>query len=258
MAKNVRLTPTAQKLIDKAVDLLFDRAKARLLGPGAHKMYAKKQLAFKFNVKDSLTGLYRQASEQEGVDPKDAIMKGLLRVAGSYLDATREKTKAKVQHSVQSFLTDAMAQGVKTDVRTVLGGKLAELWGDVKKDVRRIVETETTVVRNTSIYDAIGRMSAMAGEDDPTVYFVTVRDSSRCDECTRLHMLDDATTPRVWKQSELGAGYHKKGDPNPKIAGLHPHCRCVLTILMKGYGFDPNGLVTFISPDHDEYKKQRE
>jgi len=258
MAKNVRLSPTALKLIDKAVDLLFERAKARLLGPGAHKMYARKQLVLKLNPKDTLTGLYRQASQFEGMDPKENVMKGLLRIAGSYLDATKEKTKAKVQHSVQSFLTDAIAQGIKTDARTVLGGQLAELWGDVKKDVRRIVETETTVVRNTSIYDAIGRMSALDGVEDPTVFFVTVRDDVRCDECTRLHLLPDGTTPRVWKQSELGSGYHKKGDPNPKIAGLHPHCRCVLTVLMRGYGFDSGGMVTYKEPDWDEYKHQRE
>ena len=40
-------------------------------------------------------------------------------------------------------------------------------------------------------------------------------------------MLPDGITPRVWKMSEMGSGYHKKGDSSPKIGGLHPRCRCI-------------------------------
>jgi hypothetical protein len=256
MAKAYKLTPMGRKLVGQAVDALFNRAKMRLLGPGAEKMYGK-QLVIQGPKELSLTGLYHAASNMEGVRPREDVLKALLRISGGYLDATREKTKAKLLHSVEAFLSDARAKGVKTDLKTVLGGQLTELWRDVAVDVKRIVETETTVVRNTSIYDAIGRMSASVGEADPTVFFVTVRDKSRCKECTRLHVQPDGVTPRVWKQSELGAGYHKRGEETPKIGGLHPHCRCVLTMLMKGYGFNKSGHVAFISIDHDEYKAQR-
>ena len=70
-------------------------------------------------------------------------------------------------------------------------------------------------------------------------------------------MLPDGVTPRVWKLSEVGAGYHKKGDLNPKIAGLHPHCRCCLTSLLNGFGFNSSGMVTYIGKGHDEFAKQR-
>lgn len=257
MARSYKLSATGHRIIAQAVDALFNRAKARLLGPAAVKLWIGQSIGLRFPKELSLTGLYEAASNQEGIQPREDILKSLLKVSGAYLDATRERAKAQTVQKVEAFLNDAQAKGVKTNVRTVLGGQLTELWRDTISDVKRIVETETTIVRNTSIYDAIGRMSASIGEGDPTVFFVTVRDNSRCKECTRLHVQPDETTPRVWKQSELGSGYHKRGEEFPKIGGLHPHCRCMLTVLMKGYGFDGSGRVTYIGPDHDEYAAQR-
>jgi hypothetical protein len=68
--------------------------------------------------------------------------------------------------------------------------------------------------------------------------------------------MPDLVTPRVWKLSEIGFGYHKKGENNPKIAGLHPHCRCGLAFLAPGFGFK-GGQVSWIGEGHDEYKAQR-
>lgn len=77
-----------------------------------------------------------------------------------------------------------------------------------------------------------------------------------CSECKKLHLLPDEQTPRVWKMSEVGAGYHKKGDPAPKVGGLHPHDRCTIQTLPPGYGFE-GGRITYIGKDHDEFAKQR-
>lgn len=253
--RSVRLGPQAQKIISAAVDLLFDRAKARLLGPNA-KGIDGKQLIFRFNPEFSLTGLFLDAGKQEGATPREEVLNALLKISGSYVDAHREKTKAKVLQHVQTFLADAQAQGIKTDVQTVLGGQLADIWAEVKTDIRRVAETETTITRNASIFDSIGRIAATTGREDPNVFFVTVRDQHRCKECTRLHMMPDETTPRVWKMSQLGSGYHKRGESNPKVGGLHPHCRCVLTHLLPGYGFDAAGRITYISQGYDEYAKQ--
>lgn len=256
MARQITLGPAAQRLIGEAVDHLFDRLKARFLGPGAAKVYGK-QLVFRFPTAYSLTGLFETANRLEGVKPRDEVLRALLRVSGSYLDAQRERTKAQVAQRVQAFLTDAQRAGVKTDVGTVLGGQLAEVFADVKKDVQKIVETETTITRNTGIFDAIGRIAATTGREDPTVFFVVVKDTSLCDECRRLHLLDDGFTPRVWKQSELGGGYHKRGDAHPKVGGLHPHCRCVLTHLLPGYGFDAAGRIMYRGQGWDELAHQR-
>lgn len=257
MAAHPSLGAVAQVLVEKAIDDLFDRLKARFLGPGAEKAYGK-QLRFRFPAALSLTGLYETAGNLEGVQPREEVLSALLRTAGSYVDAQREHTKARVMQRVQSFLTDAHQAGVRTDVKTVLGGEMSRVWKDVSTDIKKIVETETTITRNTSIFDAIGRIGAATGHDDPVVFFVVVRDKSLCEECQRLHLLSDETTPRVWLYSELGGGYHKRGEENPKVGGLHPHCRCVLTHLMKGYGFDAAGRIMYRGPDWDELAHQRD
>lgn len=253
MAARAKLSPAAVKLIGKALDSLFDRIKTHVIGdkpPG-------KQLYIAFRPELTLKGIFDASAQEEGASPAQDTFKVLKQISEGYLDASREKMKAKTIKAIQDFLQDANANKVKTNLATVLGGKLEEVGGEITRDVRRILETESTVVRNTSIMDAITKTNALAGVEDPTVFFVVVRDGSLCEECRRLHMRQDGVTPRVWKMSELGSGYHKRGDSSPKVGGLHPHCRCVLTTLLPGYGFDGAGRVTYKEPGYDEFNRQR-
>lgn len=249
-----KLGSAAIKAIHAVVDTLFDRLKLHVLGD---KYPTGKKLYFTYRPDLTLKGIFDTAAEQEGVVPQEDTAKALLNIAANYIDASREKTKAKVVQGLQSFIHDAANKGLEVDVKTSLDGKLAEIMGEVKRDVQRIVETESTIVRNTSIMEGIVKVNEAAGIDDPTVFFVTVRDQHRCTECTRLHMLGDGVTPRCWKMSELGSGYHHVGDSSPKIGGLHPHCRCVLTTLLPGFGFTSGGMVEYKSPGWDELEHQR-
>jgi hypothetical protein len=86
--------------------------------------------------------------------------------------------------------------------------------------------------------------------------FIDSSTASQLHVCRRLHLLDNGKTPRVYKLSEVGHGYHKKGQDDPKLGGLHPHCRCTLVTLMPGFGFDKAGMVKYISRTHDEWAKQ--
>lgn len=239
------------KAIHRAVDLVFDRAKNRILGPWS----LPKHLAIGYNREWSLPGIFEAAAREEGYVPDLQTLKQLLDVAGGYIDATRHRTKARVVNEVSSFLKDAHMSGIKTDLPTVLGGKLNEVMNEAVVSMRRIIETETNQVKNVGILEGAIRVNATQGVNDPIVYFVSVNDASRCSECERLHTID-GSTPRLWKLSEVGHGYHKKGDPNPKIGGLHPNCRCTMATLMPGYGF-VGGRVTYVTRDHDEYAKQR-
>lgn len=256
MPKQIHLGLFAQKMIDTALEALFDKIKARFLGPGAEKIYGKK-MVFSPNSLLSMSGLIHAVSNLEGVDPREEVKRGLMKLAGSYIDAHKERAKAKVLNQVQSFLTDAQNNGVKTDFQTVLGGQIASVFGDVKKDLNRVFVTELSNASNVSILDAFTRIAAASGRPDPIVFFRCVHDEKNCVECKRLHLLPDQITPRVWKTSELGSGYHKKGDPTPKVAGLHPNCRCALSNLSPHYGFDASGRVTYKGHDWDELKNQR-
>lgn len=250
-----RILPLAAiKLIERQVDKLFDRAKARYLGPQAlpNRIYVG------FRSEFSLPGIFHNASREERAIPDQKILQGLIQNAANYLDSYRHATKAQVVKKVQAFLQEAEAGGVKTDVATVLGGQLADVWGKTTNDVKRLIDTEATGARNIGTLEGIIGVNANEGIEDPIVYFVVVRDQHLCDECKRLHLMPDETTPRLWFLSELGHGYHKKGQETPKVNGLHPHCRCTMVTLMPGYGFGADGMVKFKSLNHDEMKAQRD
>lgn len=249
-----KLSPKAVARIEEAVEKLFVRAKSRFMGgipPGAPK-----HLIISIAKGLSIPGVFQQAARAEGVLPNEDLQSTVTKIGLNYLDAIKERAKARTVQSVQAFLTDAQKNGVDTDVETVLGGQIADLWGTITGDVKRIVESETTAAKNISIADAISKINASAGINDPIVYFIIVKDGEACEECVRLHTMD-GKTPRLWKMSEVGSGYHKKGDDSPKATGLHTHCRCQMASLMPGYGFDSNGRITYISQGWDELKNQR-
>lgn len=252
MSALIKLTPRLRKVVEGHVDSLFDKLQQKLLGHSGGK-----NLIISFNKPDSLAGLYATSSKEEGLPPREEIVDNLLRIANSYVDAVRANTKANVVNRVNEFLTDAYKKEGKIDVKEAFESVVSDVFAKATVNVKKIVETESNNLKNMATYDAISRMGAALGEKDPTVFFVIVRDDVTCEECIRLHLMPDGITPRLWKISEIGAGYHKKGDLNPKIGGLHPNCRCQMTLLAQGYGFNKEGKVEYKSPKHNEFEEQR-
>lgn len=247
----------AVKAIEDAVSIVFAKIKARMFNrPAPHQIVIKSKTAIERHPEFSLPGIFLQASVEERNKPNLELMQSLERVAEGYLDAHQEATKSRVVHAVDAFLNNAKQKGIKTDVATVLGGQLSELFGKLKADVGKIVNTEATTVRNVSTLDGMTKVAAAHNIEDPTIYWVGPNDSVTCAECRRMYLLTDQKTPRVWLLSEAGHTYHKRGDFDPKIAGCHPNCRHTLCLLMPGYGF-VGGSLQYISYGHDELKKQR-
>lgn len=253
------LGQTAQDLIARRVDEMFQRLKARYIGPRAWQGIPEdKRIVLTFVRPDlTLEGVFSSASALEGVRPDENTMATLAKLAAGFLDATAARTKAQVIREVATFLTQAQTSGVKTNLETVLGGKLAEVLADTRAKVDTILDAETSNAKNIGLMEGISRINAHVGVDDPVVYFMVVHDQELCAECKRVHLLEDGVTPRLWKLSEVKQGYHRKGEDRPSISGLHPHCRCTMGTLMPGYGFDKAGMVTFKSPDWDELGHQR-
>ena len=248
-----RLSKTAIKKIHQAIDLLFEKAKARIIGPQS----LPKGIEIRVKTDYTLPSLYEAAVSQEGHKPDGEILQSMIRIADSYIDAAKEKMKAQSVNAIGNVLRDASISGVSTDLRTVLNGELSKVWDTTTTTLSAIVDAESSNAKNVGIMEGIVKTNAFQGVDDPVVFFVVVRDNVTCDECKRLHLLEDGLTPRVWKLSELGHGYHKRGEPMPKVGGLHPHCRCTLTTLMPGYGFDNTGHVTYKSRTWNELENQR-
>lgn len=249
--KRLTLTKAVIKRIHGAVDAIFDRAKARFLG----RPPVDKRITIGFTPRVSLPSLFEAASMEERAKADQDILRGLMDIAEGFVESIRESTKSHTVKAVEGFLNEAYAKGVDTDVDTVLGGQLADVFRKAKEGMVRVFDTEASNARNTGSLDGIIKVNVANDIKDPVVYWVVVRDKSLCDECRRLHLMPNGD-PRLWYLSEVGHGYHKKGQDAPKIGGLHPHCRCSLVTLLPGYGFK-KGSIEFIALDHDEMKKQR-
>lgn len=251
------LPRAAVKRIHGAIDSLFDRVKGRYLGPDWATQRGSKGIVVGYRPELSLPGLYLAGVEEERTKPSADTLNALVQVADGYLEAQREVTKARVVRAIDSFLQEAATGKIKTNLETVLGGQLADVWATTTSNVQRIIDTESTQARNVGTLEGISRVNAYLGVEDPIVYFVVVNDSLLCDECKRLHLLKDGHTPRLWRLSEVGHDYHHRGDPEPKVGGLHPHCRCTMATLTPGWGFDANGYPKYIGEGHDEFARQQ-
>ncbi len=247
------LTRGGIKAIHDHLDDLFDKLKVKLIGPQSVPKSVRIGVIHEF----TLPGLFAAAAAEEGVAPHFDSLVAALGIADSYIEAYRDIAKARVVREVQAFLTDAENKGIKTDIQTVLGGKLSDVWTDVSDSVHQIVDSEANAVKNLGITEGIIQMNAESSIDDPVVYFVVVRDEHTCSECKRLHLMGDGHTPRLWYMSEIGSGYHKKGDDTPKFGGLHPHCRCTLAGILPGYGFGDGGSQEYKRQGYDAMAVQR-
>jgi len=237
------------------VEALFDRMTMRLLG-NIPQLKNKKLMVFDTNPTLTLAHLFVQSMGGPSVGAKESeVMKNLLSTAYGYIDALKSSTKTKLAERIDSLVKEAKTKGdlpLDSDLKNAIAKELMAAGNHFKT----ISEAEATKARNLGKAVNIAQVASSQGVEDPTVLFVVIKDNVTCSECVRLHLLADKKTPRLWKLSELGFTYHKKGEDNAKINGLHPHCRCTLTYMAPGFGFK-DGIATFISLDHDEYKKQR-
>lgn len=249
------ISSNAKEALGKIVEEMFDRISLNLLGQIPF-FKNKKTIIFGYNPNQTLAYLFIQALGGSKPLPKEEeVMKNLLTTAYDYVESLKNKTKANLTESVDSYIKETRAKG-EAPKQEEIRSKINETLLQAGKHFKVISEAESTKTRNMGKLMNIARVGASIGQIDPIVFFVVVKDNVTCEECIRLHMLPDKITPRVWKMSELKYSYHKKGENAPSVSGLHPHCRCTLTILSKGFGFK-GGKVFFISEDHDEYGFQR-
>ena len=103
------ISKRVQKLAETAVDALFERLKARLMGPsGPIPKLGAKNLVFGFVPEFTLGGLFSAASKEEGVStPNGDLLSSLLGISSSYLDAHKQKAKAQVAQALQSHIRNS-------------------------------------------------------------------------------------------------------------------------------------------------------
>lgn len=250
------LTQKGVRSLEKVIKGQFDSFSMRFIGI-VPTPSAEKSIVFK-TTRNNIVSLFLQALQSR--DPnslEERTLKTLLRVANGYLNGLKERTTAKIVNDVDSYIRNQSQTKSPVSIKKVRDIMDREM-DKAGKHLKMIANAESQKAINTGTALQISKVAKNQGQDDPTVIFLVTIDDKTGPEEFVLHLLPDGITPRVWKLSEIGSEYHKIGDPNPKLPGLHPNCRCKLSYLAKGFGFDKHGRVKYIDKNHDEYTSQRE
>lgn len=235
------------QIVSVRINELFDNVKLRLLGERG----AGKTLSITANKSLSVPGIYEAALIDEGGDANIETLNSLIGASKNYLDAL----KLKAINQVVNDLTKHVEAGNAT--AESLEAVLVESWGKITSHLATIVDSEVQVAKNTGLLAGIIKSNASFGIDDPMVMFITAKDNLVCEECKTLHLMEDGITPRIWYLSEVSRGYHKRGEAAPSLHGCHPSCRCQMTTILPGYGFNDLGRVSFVKRDYNPIEEQR-
>ncbi len=233
------ITKKASDTIQTLVESLFSTLKRK---------YIKPQKSLQFTIV-GLQDVYKSAVTSHGGVASAEVADGLSDVASSYIDVTKAKTHA-------ALLQELAASNLEEISSAELESKISKVFETAVLDVQRTMTTEVQRARSVGILEGIGHVSARLDDSDPTVVFITKKDNHVCNECLELHVMSDGRTPKAWRLSEVSSSYHVRGGAMPSYLGLHPHCRCSLTYIPKGYGFR-NGSLAYIGEGYDLYEDQR-
>jgi len=249
------LSAKAAQALEKLVENKFNLISLSFLGI-VPKVTREKKILFTTS-RNNITSLFLQAlSSRNPNKSEEDSLKVMLRVASGYIDALRDRTKSKIVNSVDGYIKNQnnKKESIKIkDVKKIMEDEMVK----AKHHLKIIAVNESNKAVNTGTALQISKVAESQGIEDPTVFFIVTVDDVTGPEEFVLHLLKDRKTPRVWKLSEIGSEYHKKGDSNPKLSGLHVNCRCKLTYLAPGFGFDESGLVKFKGLDYNEFENQR-
>lgn len=245
----------AKDAIARVVEEVFDNLALQMIGE-IPRLKGKKVFVIDTRPKEGLAHLFIQAMGNRAPNAieRDAL-KGLLESSFGYIESLKAKTRTEVTERIDALAREARIKGQtipESAIQQIIQDEMAKAGSHMKT----IAESEATKMRNLGTAMDITRRAASVGDEDPTVFFIVIKDGFTCKECKRLHLNPDGT-PKVWKFSELKQGYHKRGEDNPSAFGLHPHCRCTLAYLSSGFGFDAKGRLTYKKFGHDEHARQR-
>lgn len=249
------LSSSGKEAINKVVEDVFDKIALMFIGE-IPRLKHKKLIILNTKQNYGLANLFVEAMSNKSPNIiEQDVLKSLLESSFGYIDSLKAKTRSNIAERVDGIVKEAKTRGSKVtdeDIQVVINDEMRR----AKAGMKAIAEGEATKTRNVGAAMDISRVAASTGDYDPSVFFVVVKDGVTCNECKRLHLNSDGT-PRVWKFSDLKQGYHKRNEDYPSAFGLHPHCRCTLTYLSEGFGFDKKGRVTYVGRGHNEHSKQR-
>lgn len=224
----------------KLLSDLFSKTKADILGP----KYMNKALIFSYknyNPSNTLVSAYAHALSQSApaVNSFDkATADKLLSVANGYFDSLQEKVQTEINSAIDSNLHEVEMKrklaGVSSqqflgskegkEIQMRVAGSIRSAIDKADVGIEKIVVDQIHTAQNLGAMDGIIGMSKALGISDPNIFKIGVLDDNRCKICWKLWTLEDKSTPRVYKMSELKGGYCNHKAPEATIGPSHPNC----------------------------------
>jgi len=236
--------------ISSVIDTLFSEMTRSFLGFNPKDKKISKQ--HNNLVKLFLTGLGTENINSEERD----ILKAVLSSTYDYIDSIRLKTRARVNSRLNGLESDYKKREMPISankIRTIIGEELTT----AGNSMLLTVNAEATKIRNLSTAMKIEKIGLGKGIKDPYVFFIVTLDGKTAESPEKtLHLIKGTTIPRIWKLSDIKGGHYIKGEKKPAFLP-HPFCRCVLTPMMPGWGFDDKGKIKYKGVKHDEYLYQK-
>jgi hypothetical protein len=250
------ISSSAKEQITKLVDNLFDKTALRFLG-NVPKLQQKKHMLIGFETPVNLANLFLETMGNRYLNNTEQdVLKSILSGAYSYIDILKNKTSNNIVQQIEGLAREARLTNEKLS-QQALDKVVSDELEKARSGLETIAASESTKARNLGMATDIIKAAASTGDKDPIVGFAVIRDGSTCESCIRVCLMPDRVTPRLFRMSELSAGYFKRGDSIPSILGQHPHCRCTLFMVPSDWGFDAKGHITFVGIGHNELEKQR-
>ncbi len=250
------ISSSGKSNIGHIIEEMFDRIALQFLG-NLPRFKNSKNIVFSTSPNIGLSHLFIQAMENKTPNSIEFdMLKGLLETADGYIQAAKNQAKSNLIDRIDGLTKEANILGEKVDP-AIIQAAINEEMHKARQKLITIVEAESSKLRNIGTLMSITRMAASVEDNDPTVFFVVVRDGVTCQECIRLHLMPNGVTYRTYKLSELKQGYHKRGEDVPSAFGQHPNCRCSLQYLSPGFGFNENGKLKYEHQGFDLYSEQK-
>jgi len=250
------LHSSSKDQITRLVENLFDKTALRFLGDHP-KLKHKKIPLLGFEAGLGLAALFVQSMNNRWLNNiEQDVLKGLVDGSLSYIEVLKNKTSNDIIQKVDGLAREARISGEKIP-ESELNKAVQEELSKATSHLEMILSSESTKSRNLGMAMDITRAAAIDGERDPIVGFAVIRDDSTCEVCIKLNLMPDGVTPRLYRMSELSAGYYKRGDTKPSLLGNHPRCRCTPFNVPSDWGFTKDGHITFVSAGHDALEEQR-
>lgn len=217
------ISTSSKEQINRVVSDLFDKVALRLVG-GLPKLQQRKNMLIGFESSTTLANLFVQAMGNKWANHiEQDVLKGILEGAYSYIDILKNKTSNSIVNRIEGLAREAHV--IKDKVSEFeLNRIIQEELEKAKSGLETIAASEGTKTRNLGMIMDITRAASSVGDTDPVIGFAVIRDGSTCESCISVNLMPDGVTPKLYKLSEVSAGYFKRGDKVPSILGQHPHC----------------------------------